>query len=195
MPPVGLAGLLRTISRQRGVIRSSRASGRVDRKAGIGVDDLDAGPAEHEDRHLHGDLAAGHDHHLARVDRHAQALGQVRADRFAQLGYAGGRRVAVMAVLERPDRRLDDVGGGLEVRLADAEVDDIAALRGQGGSPVEYLEGPLVAQPGDIRSDVRRDNGQGAEIPGTLRSLRSRAPSLRAGGEGGKSCPLARLRA
>ena len=149
--------------------------GSVDRETGVGIDDLHAGPAEQKDRHLHGDLAAGNDDDLARIDRHTEAFGEVRADRFAERRNAGGRRVAVVPVLERLDRGLDDMRCCLEVRLTDAEVDDMTALGGQGGGAVEHLERPLVAQLRDVRRDVRRDIEQGAESPAVV--VRSAEPT------------------
>ena len=52
-----------------------------------------------------------------------------------------------MAVAQRLDRRLDDMVGGAEVGLADAEIDDVAALRGQRGGAGEHGEGVLLADP------------------------------------------------
>src|SRR6185437_3511996 len=75
-PPVGLAGLLRMRSRVLGVEgealgfverhRYRRRAGKpddalIDWEAGIGVDDLGAGLAEHHNGEEHGDLAARHD--------------------------------------------------------------------------------------------------------------------------------------
>jgi hypothetical protein len=57
-----------------------------------------------------------------------KALVQVGGDRLAQRQDAGRRRVAVMAVAQRLDRGLDDVVRRAEVGLADAEIDDVAAL-------------------------------------------------------------------
>ena len=53
---------------------------------------------------------------------------KVGGDRLAQRRDAVRRRVAVLAVAQRLDRRFDDMRRGLEVRLADAEVDDVAPL-------------------------------------------------------------------
>jgi aspartate/methionine/tyrosine aminotransferase len=53
---------------------------------------------------------------------------QVGGDGFAQLRNAIRRRIAVMAVAQRLDRRFHDMIGGAEVRLADPQIDDVAAL-------------------------------------------------------------------
>ena len=71
---------------------------------------------------------------------------QVARDRLAQRQDALRRRVAVMAVAQRLDGGLDDVGRRLEVRLADAEVDDGLALALQRVGARQHLEGGLRAQ-------------------------------------------------
>ena len=71
----------------------------------------------------------------------------VGGDRLAERLDAGRRRVAVVAVSERLDRRLDDMIGGAEIRLADAEIDDVAALRRKVGGAGEHGEGVLLADP------------------------------------------------
>ena len=58
-----------------------------------------------------------------------EALVQVGGDRLAQRRNADRRRVAVVAVAQRLDRGLDDEVGRAEIGLADAEIDDVAALR------------------------------------------------------------------
>ena len=65
------------------------------------------------------------------------------ASRSGGMPFAGG--VAVMAVAQRLDRRLDDELGRAEVRLADAEVDDVAALRRQRVGAGQHGEGILLA--------------------------------------------------
>ena len=60
-----------------------------------------------------------------------EPLVQIGRDRLAQRQDADRRRVAVMAVAQRLDRRLDDEIRRAKIRLADAEIDDVAALRGE----------------------------------------------------------------
>ena len=72
---------------------------------------------------------------------------QVGGDRLAQRQDAVRRGIAVMAVAQRLDRRLDDMLGRAEIRLADAEIDDIAALGGELGGAREHREGILLADP------------------------------------------------
>ena len=57
------------------------------------------------------------------------ALVQIGRHRLAQGRDAGRRRVTVMAVTQGLDRGFDDEFGGAEIRLADTEIDDVAALR------------------------------------------------------------------
>ena len=81
------------------------------------------------------------------VGRHLdlEALVQVGGDRLAQRRDAVRRRVAVMAVAQRLDRGLDDVIGRAEIGLADAEIDDVAALRGQRIGARQHGEGVFLA--------------------------------------------------
>ena len=50
-----------------------------------------------------------------------------------------------MAVLQRLDRRFHDVLGGAEVRLADAQVDDVASGGRECGGAREHREGVFLA--------------------------------------------------
>ena len=70
---------------------------------------------------------------------------QVFRDRLAQGSEAGRVRIAMLAVAQRLDRRLDDVGRGFEIRLADAEIDDVAALSLQRRRLRQHGEGVLLA--------------------------------------------------
>ena len=122
----------------------------VDGKAGVGVHDFRAGLPEHEDREEHRDLAARHDHNPRRVHLHPAAGRDIRRDRLAKGGDPGGGGVAVVAVAKGLDRRLDDVGRGLEVGLADAEVDDVAPAARELLGPGQDLErglGPEMGHP------------------------------------------------
>ena len=117
----------------------------VDREAGVRVHDLGPGLAEHEDGEGHRHLAAGHHHDAVGMDGHTTAGLHVLGHGLAQGQDAVGRRVAVVTVAECLDRGLDDVGGGGEVGLADAEIDDAAAGLGQGRGSRQDLEGALGA--------------------------------------------------
>ena len=79
-------------------------------------------------------------------DFDAEAAMEVGGDRLAQRRDAGRRRVAVLAVAQRLDRRLDDMGRGFEIGLADAEVDDVAPLPLQLGGAGEHRESVLIAE-------------------------------------------------
>ena len=74
-----------------------------------------------------------------------EALVQVGGDSLAQRRDADRRRIAVVAVAQRLDRRLDDEVGRAEVGLADAEIDDVAALRDQLRRARQHGEGVLLA--------------------------------------------------
>ena len=70
---------------------------------------------------------------------------QVGGDRFAQRQDADRRRVAVMAVAQRLHGRLDDEIRRAEIGLADAEIDDVAALRRKLRGAREHRKGVLFA--------------------------------------------------
>ena len=89
-----------------------------------------------------------------------EALVQVGGDRLAQRRNAGRRRIAVVPVAQRLHRRLDDEFGRAEIRLADAEVDDVAALRGERVGARQHGEGVLLADPVE-----GRDGFQHAFLP------------------------------
>ena len=119
----------------------------IDRKARIGIEDVGARLAEHQDRHEHGRLAAGKDHHRVRRDADRKALVQVGGDRLAQRQDADRRRVAVMTVAQRLDRCLDDKIRRAEIGLADAEIDDVAALRRKLRRARKHGESVFLAEP------------------------------------------------
>ena len=60
----------------------------VDRKAGVGIEDLVARVDQGQDREEHDRLTARGDHHVRRVDVQAAPAFQVARDRLAQLGQA-----------------------------------------------------------------------------------------------------------
>ena len=119
----------------------------VDREAGVGVENLGAGLAEHHQGEEHGRLAARHDQHGRRIDLDPAMAQDVRRHGLAQPGHAGRRGIAVMAVGERPRRRLDDMVRGFEIRLADAEIDNVLAPGRQRRRAGENLEGGFGAEP------------------------------------------------
>ena len=77
---------------------------------------------------------------------------------------AGRRRIAVMAVAQRLDRGLDDVVGRAEIRLADAEIDDVAALRGQRVGARQHGEGVFLADPVEGRDGLKHGVSPGASM-------------------------------
>jgi hypothetical protein len=99
----------------------------VDGVARIRNDDLVAVVDERLDRVEHDALAAHRDEDGFGSDREALASGGVVGDRGPQLGNAGVRRVVGLALVERPLGRRPDVGRGVEVGLADLEMDHVDA--------------------------------------------------------------------
>src|SRR5262249_17325437 len=74
-----------------------------------------------------------------------EALAEVGRHRLAQRRDADRRRVAVMAIAQRLDRGLDDEVGRAEIGLADAEIDDVAALRRQRLGTRQHRKGGLFS--------------------------------------------------
>ena len=73
----------------------------------------------------------------------------VRRHGLAQRQYAVGGRVSVMAVAERLHRRLHHMFRRFEIRLADAEIDDVLPLPLKFGGSGENLKGCLGLEAGD----------------------------------------------
>ena len=104
-----------------------------------------------------------------------EALVQIGRDRLAQRQDADRRRVAMMAVAQRLDRRLDNEIGRAKIRLTDAEIDDVAALRGKLRGTCEHGERVFLADA--IES---RDGSQHVAALHLCPAARTSAPLLRA---------------
>src|SRR5262249_38307999 len=76
-------------------------------------------------------------------------------DSLAERRNAGRGRIAVMAVAQRLDRRLDDELRRAEVRLADAEIDDVAALRRQRIGAGQHGERVFLADAVECRDGLQ----------------------------------------
>ena len=141
--------------------RARKADDRfVDRKAGIGIEDLGARLAEHHQREEHGRLAARHDEHGRGIDRDPAVAQDVRRHGLAQARHPGRRRVAVMAVGKRLAPGLDDMVRGCKIRLADAEVDDVLPPGRQRGRAGQDLEGGFGAEPPGAGGKLRCGHGK-----------------------------------
>ena len=105
------------------------------------------GSPEHQDRHEHGDLAAGRDQHEIGRNVDAEAPMQVRGHGLSQRRYPRRGGIAMLAVAQRLDRGLDDMRRRFEIGLADAEVDDVAPVALQLGRPGEHRERVFLADP------------------------------------------------
>jgi len=68
------------------------------------------------------------DHDVLGADGQPAHCAHVARRGLAQLGDSGRRRVAVPAFAHRPHGRILDVHGRTEIRLPDAERDDVPAL-------------------------------------------------------------------
>src|SRR4029077_9092936 len=99
-------------------------------------------------------------------DLDGKAFSKFRGNRFAQGEDADRGRVAVVAVAQRFDCRFDDKTGGMEICLADAEIDDVAPLRGK-------LHGPRQNGKRIFFADTvkRRDGLEHGSSPRNLAAL------------------------
>ena len=81
------------------------------------------------------------------VRRHfgPEAAMQVLRHRLAQRRDPRRVGIAMLAVAQSFDRRLDDMGRRFEIGLADAEIDDVAPLALQFRRPRQHGEGVLLA--------------------------------------------------
>ena len=128
----------------------------VDRVARIRHEDLVARIDQAEDRVQHHALATDRHEDLRRVGGDAFAGRHIDGDRFAQRRDAGERRVVRLALVERALGGFADVGGRVEIGLADLEMDDRSALgleRARAGADLERALGPDRPHPrGDPQS-------------------------------------------
>ena len=69
---------------------------------------------------------------------------QVLRHRLAQRRNPGRVGIAVLAVAQRLNRRLDDMRRRFEIGLADSEIDDVAPLALQFSRPRQHGEGVLL---------------------------------------------------
>src|SRR5882724_11682067 len=82
-------------------------------------------------------------------------------------GEARGRPVVGRPAVERPLRRLADVGRRVEVRLSDLEVDDLLALPLEGLRARQDLEGRFRAEPRHPIREVHGGADYNRSIPGS----------------------------
>ncbi len=91
-------------------------------------------------------LATGDDYHLFGCRVNPARLTDILRDHLAQLGHPGRRPVVGKTFVQRVAGRLDDVCRSIEIRLADLEMHDIAALRLQGPRFYQHFERGLCAE-------------------------------------------------
>src|SRR5262249_12395788 len=155
------------------------------REARIGKKKTGAGLAEHENRHEHGRLAARHNHPRIRRYCHGEPLVQIGRHRLADRRDSGCRRIAVVAVAQRLHGRFYDVIRRAKIRLANPQIDDVAALGGQVRGARQHSESVLLADsierrdgakhgPSSWKIDTRPDGRSQNPIPRKFRAYRSR---------------------
>ena len=94
------------------------------------------------------------------IDLGAVAAVQVGRNGLAQRRQPAGRGVAVMAVAQRPDRGLDDMRGGFEIRLADAQIDHLAPLRREHPGARQHGEGRFGPEPRGAVGELQVCHGE-----------------------------------
>src|SRR5262245_4591253 len=127
----------------------------IDGKSRVWIHDLDAGLSEHQDREEHGWLAARHDDDAVGVDLDAVPAPKIGGDGLTQRQNALRRRITMLTIAQRLDGSIDDVLRRFEIRLANAEVDDILALALQFGGACQNLECRFGPQPLQIRHELQ----------------------------------------
>ncbi len=90
---------------------------------------------------------------------------QTGRDSFAQRQDADRRRIAMMPIVKRLHGGLDNKVGGTEIRLTDAEIDDIAALRRQRRGAGEDRERVLLADAIECRNGSQHGRHLIAIVP------------------------------
>ena len=120
--------------------------GLVDGEAGIGIDDLILFFHQRQHGEENDGLAAGDNDHLVGGDGDVPGGGDVLGDGLAQLRQPGRGPVVGPALVQGLGGGLDHVGGGVEVGLADLQVDDVFALGFQGPRLDQHFEGGFGAQ-------------------------------------------------
>src|SRR5215471_20474842 len=113
----------------------------VNRKTRIGIDNLIPFFNQCQHRKENNGLAPRYNDNLAGIDLDSPAAARVFRDGLAQLGKAGGGTVVGPAAVQRFHSGSNDVSGGVEIGLADLQVNDVFALRLERPRLYEHVEG------------------------------------------------------
>src|SRR5205823_9486555 len=100
----------------------------VDGKSRIRVDDFISFFCQREDAEEYDWLAAGNYNDFFGCYTHAARLAHVAGDRLAQFRQTGRRSVVSETLVQRVGRRFDDVARGIEIRLTNFEMNNVASL-------------------------------------------------------------------
>src|SRR5579875_1243043 len=132
---------------ERNWCRTDEADHRlVDREARIRVDHLIALLRQGQDGEEHDGLPARRYHNLLRAEGQAALAAREACDALPQLADARRWRVMGFAGAECRDPGLDDMGGRIEVWLANLQVNDIDPAFLEGACPGEDFEGSLGSE-------------------------------------------------
>ena len=123
-----------------------RNHGLIDGEARIGIDDLNARLTYSQQDIEHDGLGAGRHHHVVGLGVGAAHLAAVAGDGFAQFRQPRGGAVMGEPVADGGHSGVYDVPGGVEVGLADFQVNNLPSLGFQSAGLGQHLKGALSTQ-------------------------------------------------
>ena len=125
---IGLKMVARRECKRHGNRTQSKCDRGISGKAGIGIQNFIARFEQRHHREKERELASRSDHDVRRRNRDAARASEIGSDLVAQRRNADHRAVAVFAVGQRFRRGIDHRLSGMEIRLAQFEMNDGAAL-------------------------------------------------------------------
>ena len=145
-----------------------RGAGKADRglvygKTRVRIHDLCPGLAKHQASVKHSRFAARLHHYVIWIDLHAPIFFDIFGHRLTQFRNAISRGIAMVTIRQSLAPGLHNIFRRLEVGLADAKVDDFAALGGQCVGPGQNFECCFRAQ---AVHSIRKFHGPGYGMMG-----------------------------
>ena len=92
-------------------------------------------------------LAAWDNNHFVTGNWYIPGAANVIGNGLAQIGQSGGRAVVSPSLVESVDPGLYDIGGGIEVRFANFQVNDFFALFLEGAGAIQDFKSGFGAEP------------------------------------------------
>src|ERR1700687_3990337 len=135
--------------------------GLIDGEAGIGVNDFIPCLNQRQDRKENNWLAARNNNDLIARHRDLAGAADIIGNGLAQVGQTGGGAVVGPSLVERVDTGLDDIGGSVEVGLANFEVNDFFALFFEHAGAVQDFKSGFRSEPRHPAGKTRFELGCG----------------------------------